>query len=91
LLGVETPPEQIVKAARSHTVDAVGLLVTQSSDLKVTRSQVRWMLGELPRRVRIWLGGAGGAELGIRDEAVRIVGTWSEMDEAILALPRSAT
>ena len=91
LLGVETPAEQIVKAARSHAVDAVGLLVTQSSDLKVTRSHVRWMLGELPRRVRIWLGGAGGAELGIRDEAVRIVGTWSEMDEAILALPRRAT
>jgi len=91
LLGVETPAEQIVKAARSHTVDAVGLLVTQSSDLKITRSHVRWMLGELPRRVRIWLGGAGGAELDIRDEAVRTVGTWSEMDEAILALPRRAT
>ena len=91
LLGVETPPEQIVKAARSHTVDAVGLLVTQSSDLKATSSHVRWMLGELPRRVRIWLGGAGGAELGIRDEAVRTVGPWSEMDEAILALPRRAT
>jgi methanogenic corrinoid protein MtbC1 len=91
LLGVETPAEQIVKAARSHTVDAVGLLVTQASDLKATKSQVRWMLGELPRRVRVWLGGAGGAELGIRDDAVRIVGTWSEMDEAILALPRRAT
>jgi methanogenic corrinoid protein MtbC1 len=91
LLGVETPAEQIVKAARSHTVDAVGLLVTLASDLKATKSQVRWMLGELPRRVRVWLGGAGGAELGIRDDAVRIVGTWSEMDEAILALPRRAT
>lgn len=91
LLGVETPAEQIVKAARSHAVDAVGLLVTQASDLKATKNHVRWMLGELPRRVRIWVGGAGGAELGIRDEAVRVVGTWSEMDEAISTLPRRAT
>jgi methanogenic corrinoid protein MtbC1 len=90
LLGVETPPEQIVKAARSHAVDAVGLLVTQASDLKATKNHVRWMLGEFPRRVRIWLGGAGGAELGIRDEAVRVVGTWAEMDEAISTLPRRA-
>ena len=91
LLGVDTPAEQIVKAARSHAVDAVGLLVTQASDLKATKSHVRWMLGELPRRVCIWVGGAGGAELGLRDEAVRVVGTWSEMDEAISTLPRRAT
>jgi MerR family transcriptional regulator, light-induced transcriptional regulator len=90
LLGVETPAEQIVKAARSHAVDAVGLLVTQASDLKATKMHVRWMLGELPRRVRIWIGGAGGAELAIRDEAVRLVSTWSEMDEAISTLPRRA-
>ncbi len=91
LLGVDTPAEQIVKAARSHAVDAVGLQVTQASDLKATKSHVRWMLGELPRRVRIWIGGAGGTELGIRDDAVRVVGTWSELDEAISTLPRRAT
>ena len=85
-LGVDTPAEQIVKAARSHAVDAVGLLVTEASDLKATKSHIRWMLRELPRRVRIWVGGAGGAGLGIDDGAVRIVATWGEMDEAILTL-----
>ncbi|MDP9149172.1 MAG: cobalamin-dependent protein [Myxococcota bacterium] len=91
LLGVDTPAEQIVKAARSHAADAVGLLVTQASDLKATRSHVRWMLNELPRRMCIWAGGAGGAELGLREEAVRVIGTWSEMDEAISTLSRRAT
>ena len=91
LLGVDTPAEQIVKAARGHAVDAVALLVTQASDLKATQNHLHWMLGELPRRVRIWVGGAGGAELGSRDDAVRIVGTWNEMDEAIAKLPRRAT
>ena len=82
-LGVDTPPEQIVKAARGHAVDAVGLLVTEASDLKATKSHIRWMLRELPRRARIWVGGAGGPRLEIDDEAVRIVATWGEMDEAI--------
>lgn len=91
LLGVDTPPEQIVKAARSHAVDAVGLLVTQASDLKATKSHLRWMLGELPRRMRIWVGGAGGAGLGFGDDAVRIVATWGDMDEAISTLAGRGT
>jgi DNA-binding transcriptional MerR regulator/methylmalonyl-CoA mutase cobalamin-binding subunit len=86
LLGVDTPAEQIVKAARSHQVDAVGLLVTQASDLKATKKHVRWMLGELPRRVGIWIGGAGGPDLAIHDDAVRLVGNWAEADEAISTL-----
>ncbi|MDP9034419.1 MAG: MerR family transcriptional regulator [Myxococcota bacterium] len=90
-LGVETPPEQIVKAARSHAADAVGLLVTDASDAKATRSHIRWMLRELPRRVRIWVGGAGGPGLGIDDDAVRIVATWSAMDEAIVTLAGRST
>jgi methanogenic corrinoid protein MtbC1 len=85
-LGVDTPPEQIVKAARNHAVDAVGLLVTEASDPKATKSHIRSMLRELPRRARIWVGGAGGPRLGIDDEAVRIVATWADMDEAILTL-----
>jgi DNA-binding transcriptional MerR regulator/methylmalonyl-CoA mutase cobalamin-binding subunit len=86
VLGVETPPEQIVKAARSHAVDAVGLLVTQASDPKTTKNHVRWLLRELPRRVSIWIGGAGGASLGVVDDSVRIVATWSQMDAAIATL-----
>ncbi len=90
-LGVDTPADQIVKAARSHEVDAVGLSVTLVSDLDSTKRHVRWLLAERPRRVSLWVGGAGGAELGLHDEAVRIVGTWREVDEAISTLPRRAT
>ncbi len=90
-LGVNTPREQIVKAARGHAADAVGLLVTEASDLKATKSHIRWMLRELPSRVQIWVGGAGGAALGIENDAVRIVGTWDQMDEAILTLEERRT
>ena len=86
LLGVDTPPEQIVKAARSHAADAVGLLVTHASDLEATAKQLRWMLAELPRRVAIWVGGSAGPDVEIHDDALRIVPTWADLDAAIATL-----
>lgn len=85
-LGSNTPSEQIVKAAIRHGVDAVGLLVTHASDLQATAQHVRAMLEDLPRRVRIWVGGAGGAELNLTHEAIRTVSSWAALDCAIAEL-----
>ena len=89
LLGVDTPAEQIVKAARGHAVDAVGLLVTEASDFKATAKHLRWMRSELPRRIVLWVGGAGAPHLKTRDE-LRIVSSWSDLDAAIAALQRKS-
>jgi len=91
LLGVDTPAEQIVEAARMHRVDAVGLLVTQASDLEATRKDLRGMLAGLSRRVGVWIGGRGGADLRLHDNALRTVGTWGDLDSAIASLARRAT
>ncbi len=88
LLGVDTPPEQIVRAVRGHEADALGVLVTHASDLGATSKHLRWMLRELPRRVGIWIGGAGGRDLELRDDSLRIVSTWAELDAAIATLVR---
>ncbi len=85
LLGIDTPPDQIVKAARSHAVHAIGLLVTEASDLDATAKHLRWMLAELPRRIAIWVGGAAAPKLR-RFAELRIVSTWADLDEAIEAL-----
>jgi len=90
LLGADTPAEQILKAVRGHSADAVGLLVTRASDLRATARQVRWLLSELPRRVAVWIGGAGGPELDVRDEALQVVATWSDLDLAMTRLARAA-
>ncbi|MDP9001070.1 MAG: MerR family transcriptional regulator [Myxococcota bacterium] len=86
LLGVDTPAEQIVKAARSQAVDAVGVCVAGASDLKATARHLQWMLAELPRRVPIWIGGVAVAQLELRDDAVRVIATWIDLDAAIAAL-----
>jgi MerR family transcriptional regulator, light-induced transcriptional regulator len=88
LLGVDTPPEQIVEAAREYAVDAVGLLVTAASDLKATSKHVRWLLAQVPRRVSIWIGGGTGRELDIHDEALQVIDAWSDLDSAIAILGR---
>jgi hypothetical protein len=66
----------------------VGLLVTHASDLKATAKQLRWMLPELPRKVAIWVGGAAGPDVAIKDDAVLTVTEWSELDDAIATLTR---
>jgi methanogenic corrinoid protein MtbC1 len=91
LLGVDTPAEQIIRSARSHGADAVGLLVTQAADLKATAKHIRRLLDELPRRVSIWVGGAAGPSLNVRDAALRIAPTWADLDAAIASLtPKTA-
>jgi methylmalonyl-CoA mutase cobalamin-binding subunit len=86
LLGVETSPEQIVKAARSHGVHAVGLLVTHASDLAATAEQVRSLRSELPRKVGIWIGGAGGPQLELAPGVARVISAWTDLDAAIATL-----
>jgi len=90
-LGVETPAPEVVKAARSHEVDAVGLLVTAASDLEATQRDVWSLRGELPRRTGIWLGGAAASLLPIADESVRIVGSFSALDDAVASLRDTLT
>ncbi len=91
LLGVDTPAEQIVKAALIHAVDAVGVLVSLASDLAATAKQLRWVMTQLPRRVSVWIGGRGGADLALSGEAFRTVATWDDLDAAIASLMKAPT
>lgn len=83
LLGVSTPREQIVKAARSLAADVVGLTVTECSDINAVTEDVRWMLSELPRRVELWVGGEGASRLSITDPALKVVSSFSAIDAAL--------
>lgn len=83
LLGVSTPRDQIVKAARALGVDAVGLTLTPSSDLAEAAEDIRWMLSELPRRVEIWAGGEAAPGLPIADPSLKIITTFATLETAV--------
>lgn len=83
LLGVSTPRDQIVKAARALAVDAVGLTITHASNLEESAEDIRWMLSELPRRVEIWAGGEAASSLGISDPGLKIVPSFGALEGVV--------
>lgn len=85
LVGVDTPPEQIVRAAKSHNADAVGIAVVRPTSLGTVAKQLRTVIGDLPRRTRVWLGGGAARDLDLQGD-VRVVSTWPELDAAITSL-----
>jgi hypothetical protein len=88
LLGPDTPPEQIVSAARAYRCDAVGLAVMPPVETKKVGAHINWMLTELPRRVPIWAGGSGASQLQLALDGLVIIRDWAALDSAIARLPR---
>ena len=88
ILGIDTPPAQIVAAVRAYGSDAVGLGIMPPVDVKRVGTQIEWMLTELPRRVPVWAGGAGASQLDLELDGLVIVPDWPALDAAIGRLPR---
>lgn len=83
LLGVNTPRDQIVKAARALGADVVGLTITPTSDILSTAADLKWMLSELPRRVEIWAGGEAASRIGLSDPGLKTVISFASLDAAL--------
>lgn len=89
LLGPELPPEQIAAAGRALEPAAVGISVSTASDrAATTRALALVAKGLRPSRTKLWVGGAGSADLELPDGAVRVGQPWSEVDAALAALRR---
>lgn len=86
IVGPDTPTDQIAQGARAYHADVVGLGVSAAADPKQVRRDVRALLEDLPRRVPVWLGGAGAAKVGLDDPSVVPVGDWAALDAAIARL-----
>lgn len=69
MLGADTPVREIAASARAMKAEVVGLSISAAASPTDARAAVRELLDELPRRVKVWLGGAGsGAVFGGIDE-----------------------
>jgi DNA-binding transcriptional MerR regulator len=86
LLGASTPTDELVDAARALGADVVGLTVAATADRKETRRALKRLRGTLPENVGLWVGGGGAAALGFVHENVRLVTSWSGIDDAVDAL-----
>jgi len=60
-LGVQTPVDDIVRAARSHRADVVGLSATGCMPVRQLVGGLETLRRQLPDAVALWLGGAAAA------------------------------
>lgn len=84
LLGVDTPPEQIVSCACAAKADVIGLSISASADTEASAKGVRKIEKLAPPPLRLWLGGAGASLVRTAGKHA-IVGKWSDLDAAIEA------
>lgn len=85
MLGADTPPREIAATARAMKADVVGISISAAADPSRARRAVRELLDELPRRVKLWLGGAGSAAVlrGMDVPGVQHVDGWQALDAAL--------
>lgn len=91
MLGAQTPPDQIVAAARAHRVRAIGLSVTPPHEVATTRAQIAAIGRALTRTNHadvpaIWIGGAGAVEVASASRLVRHVADWATLDTLLTPL-----
>ena len=86
LLGADTPPAQIVEAARASNVDVVGLTVTPAAERRAAARGIAAVAEGLPDGTELWLGGAGARAVSSAAATARVVATWPELDAALHAV-----
>ena len=88
ILGVQTPPSDVVTAASSSDAVAVGISVSPATANDATVERVHELRERLPDGVRVWVGGAGAAQLTALSEGVRVLTTLEELGREVAVLPR---
>lgn len=83
ILGVDTPPDQIVAAARHGRAHVVGLSISASAELEAVTEDLDWILRELPDDVRLWVGGKRAKSLGTSHARLERVASWDDLDAAL--------
>lgn len=83
LLGADSPPEEILLAAKALSADVVGVSVSLASDPARTVAGLRQLLPELPPPMELWVGGAGARRLGLRARSLRVIETFADLDVAL--------
>ena len=85
MLGVQTPIQEIVLAAKAHQVDIVVLSFSSAIPVVQVKSGIRLAREALPKKVALWAGGSGVAKLRSPIEGVQLMGPLSDLTEAVVA------
>jgi methylmalonyl-CoA mutase cobalamin-binding subunit len=81
-LGVDTPPEEIARAAIAQKADVVGISVSLLDTHANLAADLRTLRDELPSKVQLWLGGQACAEVELPDGA-EVVSDWATLEQML--------
>jgi len=90
-LGANTPPAQVLSAARALGAQVVGIAFTPAADLNSARRDLRNLARALPPSVALWVGGSGASALGKMPARVEPLLTWPAIDAALSRARRAAS
>jgi len=62
-LGAQTPLDQIIQMANNADVSVVAISISAAYPLREFRRFIKTLDDELPKKINIWIGGAGAREL----------------------------
>ena len=85
MLGVQTPIQEIVPAAKAHQVDIVVLSFSAAIPILQVKSGLQLARDALHKKVALWAGGAGVAKLRGPVEGVQLMGPLSDLTRAVIA------
>jgi methylmalonyl-CoA mutase cobalamin-binding subunit len=88
ILGADSPVDQIAKTAAAMDVQVVGIYASDASDTDSMRQLIAQLVSQLPRRVRVWLGGNGAERLGPVPEDTERFNSYEEFDRVVNGLVR---
>ena len=66
----------------------MGMYASEASDVHITRQLIAQLVPQLPRRVRVWLGGNGAQRLGSLPDDTERFESYEEFDRVVNALVR---
>jgi DNA-binding transcriptional MerR regulator/methylmalonyl-CoA mutase cobalamin-binding subunit len=87
LLGAQTPVAEIIRAAESTDAAAVGISVSIYSAGEDTMAALAILRAELPRSVRLWVGGAGAGTLGKLPDGAEHLSSLDDLQRELPSLP----
>ena len=85
MLGVQTPIQEIVLAAKAHQVDIVVLSFSAAIPAMQVKSGLQLARNALPRKIALWAGGAGVMRQRSSAEGVELMGPLSDLTSAVIA------
>ncbi len=83
VLGADTPPAEIVEAARALSADAIGISISPAAEGRAAARAAKWVFDHLPEGTELWLGGGGARPVAAAVPLARVVTTWPELDAAV--------